>query len=258
MKAMILAAGRGERMRPLTDQCPKPLLPVAGVPLIVWHLRGLARAGFVNVVINHAHLGAMIESSLGDGSGFGLRIRYSAEQEALETAGGIAKALPLLGDAPFLLINGDIFCDWSFARAHSIAQQMAAGALQAWCVLVANPPQNPNGDFALAAGQLLNEAPSIQPSAQPSAQQRSLPMPSAGRVTYAGIGVFLPQLFADITAGSKAPLAPLLRSAASQGRAGAEWFDGQWIDVGTPQRLAELDRYLTGNRPPNPDPNHRE
>lgn len=228
MRAMILAAGRGERMRPLTDHCPKPLLPVAGVPLIVWHLRKLRQAGIIDVVINHAHLGTIIEAALGDGVQFGLKIRYSAEHEALESAGGIAYALPLLGEQPFLLINGDIYCNWPLTRAYSIAEQMRVGGLRSWCVLVANPQHNPKGDFALDSGQLLNDTRSAL----------------NGRHTYAGIGVFAPALFDSIARGAKAALAPLLRQAAERGQAGAEFYDGLWVDVGTPQRLAELDNYL--------------
>ena len=225
MRAMILAAGRGERMRPLTDHCPKPLLPAAGKPLIVWHLERLARAGFREVVINHAHLGAQLEAALGDGSRWGLAIAWSPEAEALETAGGIANALPLLGEAPFLVLNGDVWCDFDPGRARSIAQQMDAAALEAWCVLVANPDHHPDGDFALEHGRLVDRA-------------------AAPRFTFSGIGVYRPALFAGIGRGTRAPLAPLLRAAAARGRAGAELHTGRWIDVGTPQRLAQLDAQL--------------
>ncbi|MFT4102550.1 MAG: nucleotidyltransferase family protein, partial [Burkholderiaceae bacterium] len=194
MKAMILAAGRGERMRPLTDACPKPMLVAGGKPLIAWHLERLAAAGFREVVINHAHLGRVIEQGLGDGSRFGLSIRYSAEPEALETAGGIATALPLLGDAPFLVINGDVFCDFDVGRARGIVEQMRIGGLQAWCVLVDNPPHNPDGDFALCGGLLGNGG--------------------DNRLTFAGIGVYAPRLFDGLQPGRRAPLAPLLRGAA--------------------------------------------
>jgi MurNAc alpha-1-phosphate uridylyltransferase len=225
MRAMILAAGRGERMRPLTDTCPKPLLPVGGRPLIGWHLQRLAAAGFRDVVINHAWLGERIEAALGDGAAYGLRIRYSAETEALETAGGIAKALPLLGDGPFLVVNGDVWCDWDPGRARSIADRLDALGWLAWCVLVANPGHHPRGDFALDHGRLRTD--------------------DAGeRLTFAGIGVYRPELFASVPAGGRAPLAPLLREAAAGGRAGAELHPGRWVDVGTPQRLAELDAQL--------------
>jgi len=224
MRAMILAAGRGERMRPLTDACPKPLLAAGGRPLIVWHLQRLAAAGFRRVVINHAHLGAMIEGALGDGARWGLSIAYSREREALETAGGIANALPLLGEGPLLAINGDVWCDFDFARARSIAGQMHAGSLLAWCVLVDNPPHHPQGDFGIDCGRLTDGA--------------------GARLTFAGIGVYDPRLFAGIARGARAPLAPLLREAAARGVAGAERHLGRWVDVGTPQRLAELDAQL--------------
>ena len=225
MRAMILAAGRGERMRPLTDHCPKPLLPAGGRPLIAWHLERLARAGFRQVVINHAHLGARLEQALGDGSAWGLSIAWSREPQALETAGGIANALPLLGEAPFLVINGDVWCDFDPGRAHTIAAQMDAAGLQAWCVLVANPAHHPQGDFGLDGG-LLRET------------------DTGLRLTFSGIGVYRPSLFAGLRRGERAPLGPLLRAAAAAGRAGAERHWGRWTDVGTPQRLAELDAEL--------------
>ena len=147
MKAFILAAGRGERMRPLTDATPKPLLMAGGKPLIVWHLERLAASGFHEVIINHAHLGAQIETALGDGHQFGLSIRYSPEPPgALETAGGIAHALPLLGNESFLVVNGDVWCDWDFRRAHALAGRPAH------LVFVDNPPQHSGGDFCLDAG----------------------------------------------------------------------------------------------------------
>jgi MurNAc alpha-1-phosphate uridylyltransferase len=222
---MILAAGRGERMRPLTDTCPKPLLPAGGLPLIGWHLRRLAGAGLRDVVINHAWLGEQIERTLGDGSDWGLSIRYSPEAQALETAGGIAQALPLLGDEPFLVINGDIWCDWNPARARTIAARLEALDWLAWCVLVDNPDHHPRGDFLLDGGRLADgEAP---------------------RLTFSGIGVYRPALFRSVARGTRAPLAPLLREAAARRRAGAERHDGRWTDVGTPQRLAALDAQLT-------------
>ncbi len=221
---MILAAGRGERLRPLTDTCPKPMLPAGGKPLLVWHLERLHAAGLREVVINHAHLGHLVEAGLGDGSRWGLSIRYSAETEALETAGGIAKALPLLGDEPFLVVNGDVFCDYPFTRAAGIAAQMAAGRLDAWCVLVDNPAHHPGGDFGLQSGRLGNN--------------------DGRRLTFSGIGVYAPRLFATVEPGRRAALAPLLRAAADAGRAGGEWFTGTWIDVGTAERLADLDAQL--------------
>lgn len=216
---MILAAGRGERMRPLTDTCPKPLLPVAGKPLIIWHLERLARAGFREVIINHAHLGDQIEALLGDGVAWGLSIQYSAEPlGALETAGGIANALPLLGKEPFLVINGDIFCDWNPSSS-----ALGAGDL-AHLVLVDNPEHNTKGDFALVDGR-------VHATGTP-------------QFTFAGIGIYRPGLFASIPRGQAAKLAPLLRNAMAAGKVGGERHAGRWTDVGTPQRLAELDAEL--------------
>ncbi len=217
MKAMILAAGRGERMRPLTDHTPKPLLPVGGKPLIVWHIERLAAAGFRDIVINHAHLGDRIEATLGDGSRFGVHIRYSAEGEALETAGGIAYALPLLGDAPFLVVNGDVYCEFDFGH---LARQPAEGCV-AHLVLVDNPPQHPAGDFVFEHGRLAEAG--------------------AARLTFSGIGVYRPELFSGIVRGSKARLAPLLHAGIAQGGVSAEHYRGRWVDVGTPERLQALD-----------------
>jgi MurNAc alpha-1-phosphate uridylyltransferase len=213
--AMILAAGRGERMRPLTDHTPKPLLPVADRPLIVWHIERLARAGIRDLVINHAHLGQQIEQALGDGSRWGVRIRYSAEGEgrALETGGGIRRALPLLGEAPFLVINADVWTDLDPARLY-----LGAGTL-AHLVLVDNPAHHPDGDFHLCNGWL-------QADGEP-------------RLTYSGIGVYSPSLFADCEPGAF-PLAPLLREAIGRGQVSGEHHRGRWIDVGTPQRLDAL------------------
>ncbi len=225
MKAMILAAGRGERMRPLTDRTPKPLLPVAGKPLIVWHLERLARAGFHEIVINHAHLGDQIEALLGDGDAWHVHIRYSAEPHgALETAGGIANALPLLGSEPFLVINGDIFCDWDVGRARS-----ALGPDElAHLVLVDNPPHHPHGDFVLDGAELgAGEAARDKP-----------------KLTFAGIGIYRPELFADLVRGEAAKLAPLLLDAIAAGRVSGEHHRGRWADVGTPERLAALDAEL--------------
>jgi MurNAc alpha-1-phosphate uridylyltransferase len=215
---MILAAGRGERMRPLTDHTPKPLLPVAGKPLIVWHIERLAHAGFREIVINHAHLGEQIEALLGDGHAWGARIRYSAEPPgALETAGGIANALPLLGDETFLVVNGDIFCDWDFSRA----RHALAGNALAHLVLVDNPPQHPVGDFTLAGGKVGSG--------------------DTARLTFSGIGIYRPELFAGIERGRPAKLAPLLHEAIAAGRIAGEYHTGRWTDVGTPERLAALD-----------------
>ncbi|XOT96953.1 nucleotidyltransferase family protein, partial [Alcaligenes pakistanensis] len=154
MRAMILAAGRGERMRPLTDTCPKPLIPAGGQPLIVWHLRALAKAGIREVIINHAWLGEQIEATLGDGSQWGLRLSYSPEPSALETAGGIAKALDFFQGQPFLLMNGDVWSDWDPAQAFAMAERLQAGPELAWLVLTPNPPHHPEGDFGMQDGQL--------------------------------------------------------------------------------------------------------
>lgn len=219
MKAMILAAGRGNRMRPLTDHTPKPLLRAGGKPLIVHHIERLAAAGIRDLVINHAHLGEQIEAALGDGAAFGVHIRYSAEGEALETGGGIFKALPLLGDKPFLVLNGDVWTDCDVGDL-----RLADGDL-AHLVLVENPSHNPNGDFALAAGR-------IQAEGSP-------------RDTFSGIGVYRPELFEGCTPGAF-PLAPLLRRAMQAGRVGGRRHSGRWFDIGTPERLAELDALLGG------------
>jgi len=223
---MLLAAGRGERMRPLTETIPKPLLEVGGRPLIGWHLERLAAAGFRDVVINHAHLGPMIEETLGDGSAHGLRIRYSPEPEPLETAGGIAQALPLLGGSPFLVVNADIYCEFDFrALAHHLQQLSGVeGTDLAHLVLVPNPPQHAQGDFALGEGRVTADGQS--------------------RLTFSGIGAYRPELFSGVRRGAKAKLAPLLRAAMDRDRVSGELFRGRWIDVGTPERLAALDQML--------------
>jgi len=226
VKAMILAAGRGERMRPLSDRIPKPLLPVAGKPLLAWLVEKLVRAGIADVVINVSHLGAMIEDALGDGAEYGARIVYSREREALETAGGIAQALPLLGGAPFLVVNGDIFSDWDFARCDTAAARLSAAGTLAHLVLVDNPPHHPEGDFCLARGMVAAHG--------------------AGRLTFSGIGIYHPALFAPIAPGSRHQLAALLRGPMAEGRVSGEHYRGLWMDVGTPGRLAELERLLAG------------
>lgn len=231
MKAMLLAAGRGERMRPLTDHTPKPLLQAGGKPLIVWHIERLADAGITDLVINHAHLGEQIEAALGDGSRFAVSIRYSPEHPgALETAGGIANALPLLGDKPFAVINSDIHCDYDFAQLPARAAAMQAHGDAAHLVLTDNPPHHPNGDFALSGSR-------ICPLPTP-------PSPLPSLLTFSGIGVYQPALFAGIPRGSSAPLAPLLRAHIALGKVSGEYHRGVWTDVGTPQRLAELDSQL--------------
>lgn len=227
---MILAAGRGERMRPLTDHTPKPLLAVGGKPLIVWHVERLRAAGFAHIVINHAHLGQQIEHALGNGAGFGVSIEYSREVSALETAGGIATALPLIGADVFPVVNGDIYCEYDFARLAEPLARLAAGHDQAHLVLVDNPPHHPNGDFVLDGGRVTNaDAPLT---------------PHPARLTFSGIGVYHRALFARTPVGEKAPLAPLLRLAIDAGRVSGERFGGRWVDVGTPARLAALDEEL--------------
>lgn len=223
MIAMLLAAGRGERMRPLTDHTPKPLLEVGGKPLIVWHIEKLANAGISELVINHAHLGAQIEQVLGDGRQFGVHIRYSPEAHALETAGGIAYALPLLGDAPFAVINSDIFCDYDFAQLPEWAAILQSSGDSTHLVLVDNPPHHHNGDFLLHNGRII-----------PGNDTSPL-------LTFSGIGIYQPALFKAIARGSVAPLAPLLRSQIALGKVSGEHHRALWMDIGTPQRLAELD-----------------
>ncbi|WP_237560275.1 nucleotidyltransferase family protein [Ferriphaselus sp. R-1] len=278
MRAMILAAGRGERMRPLTDHTPKPLLQVGGKPLIVWHIERLVAAGITELVINHAHLGQQIEEALGDGSQFGASIRYSPETTALETAGGIARAMPLLqspsppaplpqvgegsmfpsptcgttSDLPacglsrlagssisgikgegevFAVINGDVWCDYDFAHLPELAARLQASDDLAHLLLVNNPEHHPNGDFSLHEGRLL-----------PTHDLRLATNDS--KFTFSGIGLYRPALFADIAPGTAAPLAPLLRAAIAAGKVGGEHHAGRWVDVGTPQRLDELDKEL--------------
>lgn len=212
--AMLLAAGRGERMRPLTDRIPKPLLPVRGKPLIEYHLERLARAGIERAVINLAWLGDLIRDALGDGSRFGLKIDYSDEApRALETGGGIHRALPLLGAGTFLVVNGDVFSDYPFDRA-----ALPAGR-DAHLVLVPNPPQHPGGDFGLERGLALAQ--------------------SGARHTFSGIAVYRPSLF-EGCAGGAFPLKPLLVRSMAAGRCSAELYRGLWQDVGTVERLDAL------------------
>jgi MurNAc alpha-1-phosphate uridylyltransferase len=236
MMAMLLAAGRGERMRPLTDHTPKPLLRAGGKPLIVWHIERLVHASITRLVINHAHLGARLEEELGDGSRFGARIQYSPEPPgALETAGGIAYALPLLCPQPggegeaFAVINSDIYCDYEFSRLHEFGARLAAGGDLAHLVLVDNPSHHPKGDFLLHGGRVI-------PEAQPAG--------SGPKLTFSGIGVYRAALFAGVARGSSAPLAPLLRAAIAREQVSGEHYTGRWVDVGTPQRLEQLDKLL--------------
>lgn len=216
MRAMILAAGFGERMRPLTDHTPKPLLCVAGRPLLDYHLMRLAAANIRHVVINHSWLGEQIVAHVGDGAQFGLTVQYSAEAAPLETLGGIVQALPLLGD-DFIVVNGDIYCDYALSHLQ------LAPALDAQLVLVPNPEHHPNGDFALHDARCTTE---LQP-----------------RYTFAGIARYRADFFRDCVAG-KAPLAPLLRQKMQQQLVGGELHQGYWSDIGTPQRLQHCDDYL--------------
>lgn len=219
-------------MRPLTDHTPKPLLKAGGKPLIVWHIERLVRAGISGLVINHAHLGEQIVAALGDGSCFGANIVYSPESHALETAGGIANALPLLGDAPFAVINSDIWCDYDFAQLPKLAAALEARGDMAHLVLVDNPAHHLNGDFLLHEGRVLPS-----PAGGGGAGGGGLPT----KLTFSGIGLYHPALFAGIQHGSIAPLAPLLRAQIALGRVSGEHHRGAWVDVGTPERLAELD-----------------
>ncbi|MDQ7042449.1 MAG: nucleotidyltransferase family protein [Sulfurimonas sp.] len=215
MKAMILAAGRGERMRPLTDSLPKPLLEVQGKPLILWHIQRLAQNGFKDIVINIAHLGYKIPEYLGDGSKYGLNISYSDEQTsgALESAGGIKKALTLLGEETFLVVNGDIFCEYEFDGAFEL------GDKKAHIILVPNPEHNPKGDFGLKGGLALNKADEM--------------------FTFSGIGYYSHDFFDSIGIEKKS-LAPILREQIDKKAVSAELFRGTWHDIGTPKRLKEI------------------
>ncbi len=226
-------------MRPLTDHTPKPLLEVGGKALIVWHIERLVAAGIDQLVINHAHLGAQIEAALGDGRWIGAQIRYSAETLALETAGGIAYAQPWLNEQPFAVINGDIWCDYDFSRLPSFAAGMKSSGDLAHLILVDNPPQHPKGDFCLTGNRVTSFS---TPSAPPNPESDILNPDSL--LTFSGIGLYQPALFESIPRGAVAPLAPLLRAAIKQGKVSGEHHAGLWIDVGTPQRLTELDAKL--------------
>jgi len=226
MKAMILAAGRGERMRPLTDHTPKALLRIGDKQLILMIISRLSRAGIRELVINLAHLGEQIATALGDGAALGVHIAYSwetaGENTALETAGGIAHALPLLGDAPFIAVNADVYSDYDFSVLQAAARQLTAAGPLAHLVLVDNPPQHPHGDFGFAAGK-------VQAGAEV-------------RYTFSGMGAYHPALFAGINRGDRARLADVLIAAMAGGQVTGELYRGQWYDVGTPERLAALDR----------------
>jgi N-acetyl-alpha-D-muramate 1-phosphate uridylyltransferase len=224
MKAMILAAGRGERMKPLTDATPKPLLIVGGKPLIVWLIERLVRAGIVNLVVNVSHLGEQIESALGEGSAHGARIAYSRECEALETAGGIAWALPLIGDAPFIVANSDVYSDYDFAPLAYRAAGLSEGGVRAHMVMVNNPPHHPAGDFSLKNNRLTASG--------------------AKHLTFSGYGAYHPTIFKSVVRGEKCRLATTLEYPMSHGQITGEHYRGQWSDIGTPERLAELDAWL--------------
>ena len=221
MKAMILAAGLGTRMRPLTDHRPKPLLEINDKALIIYHIEKLAKAGFEEIIVNIAHLGFMIPEALGDGSQWEIKISYSDEQEegALESAGGIGKALPLLGEKPFLVVNGDVWSDYNFDANFELGDALAH------LVLVDNPDHNVKGDFSLENGLVQNEGETSY--------------------TFSGIGYYSPKLFTSLAYGA-APLAPLLREAIEEKQVTGEYFKGVWKDIGTPERLAEVNRMFRG------------
>ncbi|QQD19395.1 nucleotidyltransferase family protein [Spongiibacter nanhainus] len=222
MKAMILAAGLGTRMRPLTDTCPKPLLKAADKPLIDYHLERLAKAGVGEVVVNASWLAERLQDYLGDGSRYGLSLRLSLEAEPLETAGGIVQALPLLGEEPFLLVNGDVWTDYPFAQLLSATTAAQSGG--AHLVLIDNPPHHPEGDFVLSEGRVGEQG-------------------EGARLTYSGISVWHPRCFTGLDAGRRA-LKPIMLEAMARQQLSGEYFAGRWWDIGTPQRLAQLDTLL--------------
>lgn len=221
MKAMILAAGLGTRMRPLTDHTPKPLLQAGGKALLGWHIERLVAAGFRELVVNASHLAEQVVEYCGDGSAWGASITVSRETEPLETAGGIIQALPFLGSEPFLVVNGDVWTDYPFEQAQAV--QLAPGA--AHMVLVDNPPQHPLGDFRIEAGAVCER------------------LGDAAGYTFSGIAVYSPAFFAGLEPGV-VPLRPLFEQAITEGRLGGEHYEGHWHDIGTPERLAALDRLL--------------
>ncbi|WP_109481844.1 N-acetylmuramate alpha-1-phosphate uridylyltransferase MurU [Paraburkholderia sp. C35] len=231
---MIFAAGRGDRMRPLTDTCPKPLLKVGGKALIEWQIERLASAGFTTIVINHAWLGSMIEEALGDGSRFGVSLRYSAEGEALETAGGIAQALPLLEDGGepevFVAVAGDVYSDFDYGLLRGHAARLAGLDKPGMhLVMVPNPSFHPNGDFVLTS-------------------DGSLALDGAPRLTFGSIGMYDTRMFRDVVPGSRQALTPYYRETIAHGRATGELYDGLWENVGTPDQLETLDRVLLAQR----------
>ena len=230
MRAIILAAGRGERMRPLTDAVPKPMLTVGGRPLIEWQVARLRAGGFTDLVVNHSYLGRMIEKALGDGRALGIAIRYSHEPVALETAGGVVQALPLLGEEPFAVVSGDIHTDFDYATLaapmEAIARDPAGTA--AHFVLVDNPPYHPGGDMGLAAGRVTRSGP---------------------RLTYANIAIYHPEVFREVPRGQALRLFPWAYRLVDAGRVTGEHYRGMWDNVGTPAQLAALDARLAEERP---------
>jgi len=231
VKAIILAAGRGERMRPLTDHTPKPLLEAGGKSLIEWQIGRLVDAGIVDIVVNVSHFADQIETALGDGTRYGARIRYSQEPVALETAGGIVQALPLLGRDTFVAVNGDVYCEYDYGGLARAIRSLRAAQPQwtAYLVLVDNPEHHPHGDFALRDHRVHAEA-------------------SAPRLTFSGIGVYRPEFFDGIAAGERRALGPLLHAGVACGAVYGEHFRGLWMDIGTPQRLEALREHLRSNR----------
>lgn len=220
MRAMILAAGKGERMSPLTNKIPKPLLEILGRPLIAWHLEKLAKAHFKEIVINHAYLGEMIESYVGDGSKWGLKVDYSREGNPLETAGGIKRALPLLGNEPFLAINADVFTDLDY----SILKNRNLNDFQGHLVMVENPAHHPYGDFVLNNNQIELEG--------------------ENKLTFSGIAIYQPEIFKEINIEPVAKLAPILKKLIDRGCISGEKYHGLWFDIGTPVRLEEINFFL--------------
>ena len=228
--AMILAAGRGERMRPLSDALPKPLLPAGGKPLIAWQVEALARAGFRDIVINAAWLAPQLVAALGNGDAFGARIRWSLEPEPLETAGGIATAVPLLPPGPALIVAGDIWTRFDYATLASRAEAMArsAGPPRVHMVMVPNPPYHPEGDFALTGGQVA--------------------LAGEHKLTFGNIAIYDTALFRELPRGTRLKLLPFFRDWIARGWVSGERFDGPWANVGTPADLAALDRLLTSSQ----------
>lgn len=218
MRAMILAAGRGQRLAPLTDDIPKPLVPVAGKPLIEYHIESLAAAGFRELVINQGHLGEKLPEALGDGSRWGVRIRWSPESpEPLETGGGIFNALPLLGESPFLSVNGDIWTDYPFGRLRAVKCDYAH------LVMVPNPGHNPGGDYSLCAGRIREDGPD--------------------KLTFSGIAVYHPRLFEGCKPG-KFSIVPIHLRTMQERLVTGEVYDGDWSDIGTPERLQAIESRL--------------